>query len=369
MSTGKLSAQQVRDLREALMVWYDRNRRDLPWRRTGDPYAIWVSEIMLQQTRVAAVLEHYRSFMARFPTLDTLAATSEDEVLAHWSGLGYYRRARLLRKAAQFVVAECGGKLPGTAEKLRSLPGIGDYTAAAIASIGFGEPVAVVDGNVLRVMTRLQGLEGGPKAAASQVPALAQRLLDRKRPGDFNQAMMELGALICLPSQPQCTHCPVHEFCHTRGEHEVAPAKQMLSRRITYAVVKRKGRLRHGLRRTELLLERRPEDASLMAGMWELPQIPEHPEGAGGKLPLLSLRHAITNTNYYANFFETQATELTGEGGSGTERRWVTQNELPDMPLTGLARKALKRLKLWPGYSGRSVPVLLPGEGLDQIVI
>ena len=156
-ASGKSATLEARRFRRLLLNWFDENARDLPWRRTRDPYAIWVSEIMLQQTRVAAVIEHYARFMQRFPALPALAEAGEYEVLAFWSGLGYYRRPRMLHRAAQFVTKELEGKLPSTAVELRALPGIGEYTSAAIASIGFGEPVACVDGNVERVLTRVRG--------------------------------------------------------------------------------------------------------------------------------------------------------------------------------------------------------------------
>ena len=200
-SSGQpLSPIAVVKLRHALLAWYDAHRRDLPWRRDRDPYRVWVSEIMLQQTRVAAVLEHYARFMKRFPTVKALAAARESSVLAAWSGLGYYHRARRMHQAARQIVGEHGGEFPGTAEEWLELPGIGRYTAAAIASIAFGEAVAVVDGNVERVLERLLGRDGGREAAWQH----AEALLDRERPGDFNQAMMELGATICTPRSPQC---------------------------------------------------------------------------------------------------------------------------------------------------------------------
>src|SRR5271154_1524195 len=252
-STAKSATLETRRFQRLLLNWFDDNARDLPWRRTRDSYAIWVSEIMLQQTRVTAVIEHYARFMERFPTLPALADASEDDVLACWSGLGYYRRARMLHKAARFVAQELGGKLPRTAAELRALPGIGEYTCAAIASIGFGEPIACVDGNVERVLTRVRGWTERT-AVAGKVRRAAAELLDRDRPGDFNQAMMELGATVCLPRGPLCLHCPVVELCATRGEHAVSARKKMRSQKAAYAFllrvrepvsVKARGRLSH----------------------------------------------------------------------------------------------------------------------------
>src|SRR6201996_3034477 len=199
------------EFRRLLLGWYREHARVLPWRGIDDPYATWLSEGMLQQTRVATVIERYREFLTRFPTLHALAAAEESDVLALWSGLGYYRRARMLHRAAQFVVRELHGKLPRTATELRSLPGIGDYTAAAIASIAFGESIAVVDGNVERVLLRILGLpEEHNSRARSHVAYIAQALMPppsvkprRSNPaGDHNQAMMELGATICIPRGP-----------------------------------------------------------------------------------------------------------------------------------------------------------------------
>ena len=237
-ASGKSATLEARRFRRLLLNWFDGNARDLPWRRTRDPYAIWVSEIMLQQTRVAAVIEHYARFMQRFPGLPVLAEAGEYEVLALWSGLGYYRRARMLHRAAQFVTRELEGKLPSTAVELRALPGIGEYTSAAIASIGFGEPVACVDGNVERVLTRVRGWTERT-ALGARIRKAAAELLDPGRPGDFNQAMMELGATVCLPRAPLCLQCPVVELCATRGEHPVAARKKMRSQKVAYAFLLR----------------------------------------------------------------------------------------------------------------------------------
>jgi len=354
---------EPREFRRLLLEWFDDNARDLPWRRTRDPYAIWVSEIMLQQTRVAAVIEHYARFIERFPTLVTLAGAGEDEVLACWSGLGYYRRARMLHKAARFVAQELDGKLPSTATELRALPGIGEYTCAAIASIGFDEAAACVDGNVARVLTRVRGWTERT-AIAAKIRKAAGELLDCNRPGDFNQAMMELGATVCLPRGPLCLQCPVVELCATRGEHFVGARKKMRSQKAAYAfllritepnAVKPRGRSsKNGCapRRPELavLLEQRPAGASLMAGMWELPEI----DGANADAArrLLDVRHSITVTNYYVTVYGYHADAESNLPRSKRTRRWVEARELAEIPLTGLARKVLKRLKALPGYTG-----------------
>ena len=239
--TGLFSGRQVRELRADLLAWYRENRRDLPWRRTRDPYAIWVSEIMLQQTRVAAVVERFEVFLRNFPSVQALANASEADVLTLWSGLGYYRRARMLHKAAKAVALEQGGILPATAAGLRQLPGIGTYTSAAMASIAYGEPVAVIDGNVERVVQRLAGwgsVQGHAQAELTRgISQLANILLDPACAGDFNQAMMELGATVCLPKNPQCLTCPISSACKTRGEHPTPVRARMRSQDAAYALV------------------------------------------------------------------------------------------------------------------------------------
>jgi A/G-specific adenine glycosylase len=254
-SGTKLSAEgREQVLRQRLLQWYLAQARDLPWRESRDPYRVWLSEIMLQQTRVAAVIAHYHEFLRRFPTVERLAATREASVLAAWSGLGYYRRARMLHAAAKVVVREKGGKFPATAKDLRALPGVGRYTAAAVASIAFGEPAAVVDGNVERVLQRVSGR----RLTGEDFWLQAERLLDRERPGDFNQAMMELGATVCTPRAPACLSCPVVELCATRGElaGSTKPPRQK-KREIHYALDCRNG---------SVFLVQRAPDARVMAG-------------------------------------------------------------------------------------------------------
>jgi A/G-specific adenine glycosylase len=335
--------------RRRLMNWYRAHARELPWRGISDPYRTWVSEVMLQQTRVAAVIDHYEDFLRRFPTIVALALASEEKVLAAWSGLGYYRRARMLHKAAQFIVKERGGGLPHTSAELRTLPGIGEYTCAAIASIAFGESIAVVDGNVERVLLRLTGRpEVGTAAEKQFVQVQASALVPKRRmhgrcnaAGDHNQAMMELGATICLPKAPMCLHCPVYGMCRTRGEHATPPRAVQKSRPAAYLLSLRKSGIM-----TEVLLGRRAEDASLMPGMYELPPLPQ--DAVQGREPMLRLRHSITNTNYYVQVFAAR-----GPGDRGLRRavpagkddlEWVRTNKLGGMPLTGLARKVLQRL-------------------------
>ncbi len=432
---AEIGALNPATFRRRLMGWYRLHARALPWRATSDPYRIWVSEIMLQQTRVAAVVEHYEEFLRRFPTLVALSLATESEVLAAWSGLGYYRRARMLHKAAQFIVTERGGVLPTTSAELRTLPGIGEYTGAAIASIVFGESIAVVDGNVERVLLRLFGRSeekgagmrtfvrqqaqelmpesriieaaaavgvtatGGQgmwttherlaiaAAAFPEQPAgegsyrVVAGVLDEIGPemdedapgnhngadpgakqlranpaGDHNQAMMELGATICLPRAPLCLHCPVYTMCQTRGEHVTAPRAAQLSRPAAYLLETRKSGTA-----TEVLLERRAAEASLMPGMYELPPLPL--DAVEGREPALRLRHAITGTNYYVQVFAASAKPAgKASRAAGAQLRkavpsracdllWVRTSRLGLLPLTGLARKVLHRLKVMEGPS------------------
>ncbi len=325
---ARRSPHDLEDFRAALLTWYGKHRRDLPWRHTRDPYRIWLSEIMLQQTRVAAVIEHYNRFLKRFPTVKKLAAAREASVLAQWSGLGYYRRARNLHAAAKVVVREHAGKFPRpssrrawfpqTAAELRTLPGIGRYTAAAIASIAFGEPVAVVDGNVERVISRLRGAG----ASGERTWAIAEELLSRERPGDFNQAMMELGATVCVPGEPNCAGCPVRKFCRTQGWHRAVGKKaRQVKREIAYALDYRMDRV---------LLNQRSVKESLMPGMWELPQVTQ----TASEEELFLLRHSITVTNYAVRVVRSQG------GLNGTRVRVA---RLKSLPLTGLTRKILRR--------------------------
>ena len=343
----KQSSFKMERLRKRLLSWYDENKRDLPWRASRDPYAIWVSEIMLQQTRVAVVVDRYQAFLKRFPSLISLALANEEEVLALWSGLGYYRRARMLHKAAQFVAQNYYGSLPRKAEELRELPGIGEYTAAAIASIAHGEPVAVVDGNVERVLCRLAGWDESADLRR-KVGELAARMVDEARPGDFNQALMELGALVCLPRGPRCTDCPLNADCNTRGEHKTEKRAPMKSVEVAYALSVRTSEKKtaHDRGGREVLLEKRPATVSVMTGMWELPQLSEAvvpPEELR-----MTVRHAIMQTNYYVRVrtvFEDDVARLTVAHG---ERRWIPLGEAREMALTGLARKVLTRAHLLP---------------------
>jgi A/G-specific adenine glycosylase len=325
---GKFDTLATRRWRRSLLTWYDRNRRDLPWRRDRDPYRVWLSEIMLQQTRVSAVLEHYRRFLQQFPTVQKLASARESDVLAAWSGLGYYRRARMMHAAARAIVQLHGGRFPGKIAELRALPGVGRYTAAAIASIVFDTPAAVVDGNVERVLGRVFG----SALTREGFWQTAEGLLSPKRPGDFNQAMMELGALVCIPGQPRCSVCPVFALCATRGS--LAPPNNEQTKKLR----QKRREIWYGLdhQDTSIFLVRRPKHASLMPGMWELPEIPVT---AGRGRARLTLRHSITVTDYTVRV-------MRGPVPDQDRGQWVPKARIPQLPLTGLARKILRQAEV-----------------------
>jgi len=256
-------------LRQRLMHWYQAHHRPLPWRNTRDPYHIWVSEVMLQQTQVKTVIPYFPAFMAAFPTLADLADADLDAVLKQWEGLGYYARARNLHKAARQVMDEFGGRIPDRFAGFKALPGVGDYIAAAVMSIAFGRPRAVVDGNVKRVLARLFCLDTpvNHSSAHKRFQPLADALLDRSDPGTFNQAVMELGALICIPAAPDCTACPLVHFCRARNQSRVMefPVKRTRKKtpchHISTGIVTRQGRL--------LITRRKPD--GLLGGLWEFP--------------------------------------------------------------------------------------------------
>ncbi|MFY0565283.1 A/G-specific adenine glycosylase [Archangium lansingense] len=299
-------------LRSRLLEWYDRQKRDLPWRRTRDPYAIWLSEVMLQQTQVSTVIPYWERFLQRFPTVEALAAAPLEDVLAGWRGLGYYSRARNLHSAAQEVVARFGGRLPSTAAELLTLPGFGRYTAGAVASIAFGEPAPLVDGNVARVLSRIFEVEGAPgdRAREARLWELATGLVHGERPGDFNQALMEHGATVCRPENPLCLLCPVREEClayrHGRVE-ELPPAKvRAAPKRMTLAVAvwSHEGRL---------LLARRAEKG-LFGGLWEL--------------PAAEVEDDTPDPASAAKLAEALGADVTVQGHLGTVRRQLTHRAL-----------------------------------------
>ena len=339
--------------RKRLLAWFDRARRELPWREAApDPYRVLVSEVMLQQTRVETVLRYYEPFLRRFPTVESLAEADESEVLVHWSGLGYYGRAKKLHQAARQIVAQ--GAFPRTEESLRALPGVGAYTAAAVASIGFGVATPVVDGNVVRVQSRRLGIAGAWSAEASRLlRQAAAELVDPERPGDSNQAMMELGAVICTPRAPRCPGCPLRPGCVAAesGRPEDYPARR--PRRQSETVGLLAALVRDPAAR--VLLVRRPADSSLLAGTWELPWVRAQVDSAaqealaaryGGRWSLGKslgeVRHTITHRQLRV---ELRAAHLTdGEMvGERAEARWLVPADLVELPRSSLVDKLLQR--------------------------
>jgi A/G-specific adenine glycosylase len=355
---GEPQAGDARALATRLLYWYDRDRRRLPWRApaglSADPYHVWLSEIMLQQTTVKTVGPYFRAFIERWPNLDALASASLDEVLHAWQGLGYYARARNLHACAQEVSRARGGKFPSTEAELKALPGIGGYTAAAIAAIAFDRPAAVVDGNVERVIARLFLVERPLPAAKPRLAALAASLTPQERPGDFAQAMMDLGAVICTPRRPRCVICPLREDCAAAaaGIAEDLPARapkaaRPLRRGVVFWLV------RGG---SEILIQRRPEKG-LLGGLMELPSTawraePWSRREALGAAPLRTawrklpgaVRHVFTHFELELSLLAGKVGETTEEprgANEGRQPRWCRLDRLSDNALPTLMKKVV----------------------------
>jgi len=264
------SGQTGEQLRQALIIWYENRKRDLPWRKTRDPYAIWVSEVMLQQTQVKTVLGYYERWMARFPDVTALARAADDDVLHAWQGLGYYSRARRLLAGARAVREKHGGELPRDVAALLELPGVGPYSAGAIASIAFGMPEPIVDGNVVRVLCRLFALQGDPARAPLKgaLWTLARELVPRDQPGEFNQSLMELGATICTPTSPRCAECPVATRCRALALGKERELPELAKRAAPTEVRTAAAYVRRG---DAVLLRQLPAEAPRWAGLWVLP--------------------------------------------------------------------------------------------------
>ena len=339
-------------LRRALLQWYRENARELPWRRTRDPYRVWVSEVMLQQTQVATARPYYDRFVARFPSVRALARAPLGRVLAAWSGLGYYRRARHLHEAAGIVVREHAGRVPSEPPAFGALPGVGRYTVGAVLSIGFGVPLPVLDGNVARVLSRLAARPWSVRrpADARALWAMAGELLDRTSPGDWNQALMELGATVCTPRSPRCDACPARRFCraHATGRQEdfppAAPRRAGVRVRRAVARVERAGRV--------LMVQRL---GPLLDGLWEPPGVDlsgrEPAErvlaralaslGVRGTLLAtpVRIRHSITHRSIEARVW--RCAPRTPLPRAGARLRWVAPGER-DLALSSLARRVLE---------------------------
>ena len=353
-----MNTSQEGHLRTVLLEWFSLQARPLPWRQTRNPYAIWISEIILQQTSVESGIAHYQHFLEVFPTLDALATASLDTVLKTWEGFGYYTRARNLHKAAQMLQSQ-GGQLPTTAAGWLALPGIGRYTAGAIASIAFGEPVAAVDGNCRRVLARLFGIRRSIDDADGQkeLDSIAASLVPDRHPGDFNQAIMDLGATICVPKRPRCSQCPVAQFCEAfrSGIQDQIPVRKA---RPTpphvdevVAVLMRRGRSWMG---------QRPHEA-LLGGLWEFPSIRPNPGesstqalerlltslGVSESAPedLGTVSHAYSHFSVDLHVYRCPHPEGKPTSSFFSQTKWSAQEDVERSALPGVVRKVLARLK------------------------
>ena len=346
-TTHRLHPSRRDAIRRRLLAWYATTRRDLPWRRTDDPYRIWLSETMLQQTRVETVVPYYERFLDRFPTVESLATADEEDVLREWAGLGYYARARNLKRAAEAIVRDHGGQVPADPDALSSLPGVGRYTTGAIRSIAFGEAAPIVDGNVTRVLARIEALE---RPSPSDLWSLSEALVPADEPGEFNQGLMELGATVCTPRTPTCPRCPVRKLCRAAslGSPETFPAPRPRTAprevRATAALVR--------LEALDAVLVARRPSRGLLGGLWELPSVEGNNVGKlrnhlreryglrvrggtrMGKVEHLFSHRALT--------LEIVAFRATGRGQIERDTgRFCTPTELAALPLSALMRKSL----------------------------
>jgi A/G-specific adenine glycosylase len=373
-----IPAQQRESVAASLLAWYRAHKRDLPW-RGASPYAVWVSEIMLQQTQVVTVIPFFLRFLERFPTVEALAAAPIDEVLKYWAGLGYYARARNLHRAAQIVVERYHGRVPDTPEEIEALPGIGRYTAGAILSIAYDVPRPLVDGNVVRVLSRLFGLYGDPKSTANQATLWrwAEQLVPCEAPGDFNQALMELGALICTPTEPRCERCPLLTQCVAGNSPDPTALPEIPSARAAVTVTHSSALIRSPA--GHVLIVQRPLHG-LWGGLWEFPRVVcqtgETPQqGASraaseivglevrigarvGKVKHAVTHHRITLHGFRAALCDPAATAIARDCAAV---RWEIPDALPEYPFSApqaLLRAALLKRETRPG-SGELQPALL----------
>lgn len=345
-----MPVNNLSDLRRRLLLWYNRNKRDLPWRRSRDPYAVWIAETMLQQTQVKTALPYYRRFLSAFPTIEGLDRGSRERVLALWSGLGYYRRAENLKKAARKIVRDHNGNMPRDFAKLLDLPGIGPYTAGALMSIAFNRPYPALDGNARRVIARVFHAK-----SENELQRIGKQLVSPRRPGDFNQALMDLGATVCLPRDPICTACPLLRSCRARRAGKF-PSKLLSSanrkvKEVNWPLVLiRRGR--------KILLRRRPL-TGILGGLWEIPggerrkseslnsALKRHLDGLAGRVNSLSfvgeIRHSITHRRIRAPIFITTRPPVSKIRLGRPHWRWFSLSSLRRHPLSSLSLKAIKR--------------------------
>ena len=361
-----------RSLAKKLLAWFAEHARDLPWRRTHDLYAIWLSEVMLQQTQVATVIPYWKRFLSRFPDVDSLAAADEREVLRLWEGLGYYRRARQLHIAAKQIVAEHQGKFPTSHEAVRGLPGIGRYTAGAILSIGLDQRLPILEANTIRVLSRLTAFEGDPSSNAGQkyLWSVAEQILPVKKCGAFNQALMELGSEICTPKSPACDRCPVAALCQARERQlvELLPraAKRTKYEEITEVavIVRERGRV----------LVRHCQPGERWAGLWDFPRFSAGSEGDNGmsierQVPLrirelaglevvagqrlTTLKHGVTRFRITLHCYEATRVKHSPGGAARGNVQWVAIDQLTNYPLSVTGRKIARLIGEAP-RAGRS---------------
>jgi A/G-specific adenine glycosylase len=336
---------------ETLLKWYGRYKRDLPWRKIRDPYSIFVSEMMLQQTQVKTVIPYYERFLMELPDWKALAGAREEKVLKLWEGLGYYRRARNLRAAAQIVVRDYGGKLPDTLEEILKLPGVGPYSAGAILSIAYGKPHPVVDGNVIRVFSRIFLLRGNLKSGGGHQKLwdLARELISRQRPGDYNQAVMELGATVCFSENPECLLCPMLNLCQAAQKGLQSELPEMPKARETVDIPMAAFLMEH---KGKLLVKKRSQDEKWLKGMWEFPsaegktfgeavkKLERYWKTTADRKELKEVRHQITHHKIRLALLKALPPKNLK---SSPDLRWVTPKELMNLPFAS----AQDKLRQW----------------------
>lgn len=353
------NSDELKTFRRSLLAWYKKHARDLPWRKFGDPYRVWVSEVMLQQTQVETVKSYFKRFTDSFPTVESLASAEEEQVLRLWEGLGYYRRARSLHAAAKVVVDEYDGKMPGDVVTLMKLPGIGRYTAGAIVSIAYDKPAPILEANTIRLLTRLTAYDGDPTKAAGQrfLWGVAEELLPKKQISRFNQALMELGSLTCTPTSPQCEACPTNKICRAYQNDQVdllqpTTKKLKFSDLKEIAVVVRKP--------SGEVLIRRCAEGERWAGMWDFPRFErktESPISLDSEIAkqvkrltgitcqsdnkIKTLKHAVTRFRITLDCYD--AKHVKGRLLKGNDTmRWIAPQELAELPLSVTGRKIAK---------------------------
>ncbi len=348
-----------KEFRSRLLAWYDEHKREMPWRDCEDPYKTWISEIMLQQTRVDQATPYFNHFMERFPDVYTLAEADQQEVLKVWEGLGYYSRARNMHHAAKTVVDKFDGQIPDSEDEILELKGVGPYTASAVLSIAYSKPHAVVDGNVLRVLTRYLGIEDDIRSTRTKnaIQDAADELLDKTRPGDFNQAVMELGATVCTPANPDCSSCPVNTDCIAYATMKTdsipykSPAKKRPHHQIGVGIIRDN---------EDVLIALRPEDA-MLGGLWEFPGgkqqkgediqqtvIRELKEELGVDVaitkPFMKLNHAYSHFKITLHAYLCELKNGTPEPKTSQQLKWVSVSDLEHYPFPKANRKLTEKL-------------------------